>query len=198
MDTLKVPLSVFLDFVTKAGQPRISVVRSAKKFVDDPAPFPARSYYHSLECRVIRAFKGGADRGQIRMVPYECDPRRRDNYSECVEGLLKWMGRKQFRWEGSRTVSWEAPGVTIGVRPQLGFSLNGESWRVRLYYKSDPLRALALAPMLHLMRELHPSHHVGVLDVRRGKLLMPGRSVPGMSALLESEAIAFRNVWYSL
>jgi hypothetical protein len=39
---------------------------------------------------------------------------------------------------------------------------------------------------------------VGVLDVRRAKLIVPTRVIPGMDALLKAEAVAFVSLWSSV
>jgi hypothetical protein len=190
--------TTFVDFVSATGTARITRVRAAKKFYDDPYS-PERDYYKGFRDRVEVCFDSGWDAKSLTKSLTIVDARKADNYEECRKGLTTWVGRKKVKMLSRVRGSWTSGTLQVTVNPELHLDLNGTPYVVKMHLKSDKLSQSKANLSLHLLGKVAPQGTmVGILDVRRSKLYTPTVLIAGMDALLDAEAAALASMWGSV
>lgn len=194
-----VTLTTFVDFVSATGTARVTRVRNAKIFyAQDYAP--ERDFYKQLRERIEACFDDGWDATALKhSLADVTDAKKVANYEECRKGLTKWVGRKQITPKREVRSNWTSSSLHVAVNPELHADVNGKPHLIKLYFKGDQLSKQKADVALHLLDKAAPrGTTVGVLDVRRARLLVPTRTIQGMDALLNAEAAAFVSLWNSL
>ena len=192
-------MTTFLDFVLATGLRRLTIVSNAKAEYGREYS-PARDFYKPLREAVADVHLNRKEKGVLDDVAH-CltDERKVAAYRECIRGYKKWWGQKEIEWRGTSPVEWRYGQLVIRVNPELGVSINGLPYAVKLYFKSDKPSKHRLEAMFHLLSTSHsaslPQMKVGILDVRRGNLFQPNRDIVGVKALLAGEATAFQTMW---
>ncbi len=189
----KVSLTTFVDFVSKSGTPKITVVR---RFKHGDAYRPAFDFYKPVRDAIVdvhaRAKPGKALDGAVAAV---ADPRKLASFAAVVRGHKRFMRRHPARWFDPPKATWAEGGIVVHVNPELGLEIRGVPHVVKLYFKAEPLPKRNVATITRLMSKAlaEPGARTvfGVLDVRRGALHVPSAEVPGLDALLSSEAASF-------
>jgi hypothetical protein len=196
----KVSLTTFVDFVSKSGTPKITVV---KRFKRGEAYRPAFDFYKTVREAIVGVHKHGRPgRTLDALLEGPIDPRKLEPYRAVVRGHRRFMRRRRATWFEPPKGSWSRGGIVVHVNPELGLEIGGVRWVVKLYFKAEKLPRKDVTTITRLMEtalaEAGSPERFAVLDVRRGALHASSGSAPGVDALLESEAAAFAAILASV
>jgi len=125
------------------------------------------------------------------------------NYQAGLRGYGKFLGKKKTAWFDPPTEVWSFGDLNVKINPELGLSINKKSCVIKLYFKSKPLAKNQIYVILSLMHQVLSSSipqgcEIAMLDVQRGKLLLPTRLTPKIDVLLRGEAASFLQMWEDL
>jgi hypothetical protein len=195
-----VSLTTFVDFVSKSGTPKITVVR---RFKHGAAYRPAFDFYKPLRDAIVQVHAQGKPKKTLDdLVAALADPRKVEAYAAVVRGHKRFMRRHPARWFDPPRGSWAEGGLVVHVNPELGLELGHVRHVVKLYFKAEKLPKRNVATVTRLMEKAlgqpGPRTRFAVLDVRRGALHVLGGSMPGIDALLSSEAASFAAILASV
>jgi hypothetical protein len=93
MDNLS--LTYFVDFVLKAGTPKITVVREFKGREEYD---PQTDFYKALREKMVATFSSGGRIGEMEKWAGAVHEKKRPSYVAVVAGLKKFMGSKSYTW----------------------------------------------------------------------------------------------------
>lgn len=189
-----------MDYVGAANPAtKVSVVKRAKEFYEDDTPFEMRAFWQPFKRAAIEDIKNGTDR--LAAVVAGATDRRRNSYDSARLGFRTWLDAQnvEFGTEPKKSI-WRSGGLEVSCNPELGIRVNGRPTIVKLYPKETKLAVRKVEPALALLQRSHGGNDrdVAVLDVRRGRLHVPKREIPGIDALLAAEAAALVVLWRSL
>ncbi len=195
----EISLTDFVDFVVKAGTPKLTKVRQLKERGEYE---PASDFWKPLREAIIEFHrKGGRDKHQLdRILTGLTDPKKRNRYPEAIEGYKKFLGRKQIRWSDPFKTSWSSSGLNVRINPELGLIISEERHVIKLYFKDEKLERrkvdVVLALMEATLREnIEPSDGIAILDVSSNALFRSSGPRPDLMPLLAGEAAAFVTMW---
>lgn len=196
----RVSLTTFVDFVSKSGTPKITVVRRFKR---GDAYRPAFDFYKPVRDAIVDVHEHGNPRKALdAIVAGLKDPRKLASFTAVVRGHKKFMRNHAAKWFDPPKGSWAESGIVVHVNPELGLEIRGVPHVVKLYFKAERMPKRNVATITRLMAKAlaEPGSRTvfGVLDVRRGALHVPSGAVPGIDALLSSEAASFAAILASL
>lgn len=197
---MEVSMTTFLDFVSKAGNPKITCVRVAKEQYGQEYE-RARDYWLPLRNSIVSMHAASGDSDQLDVVVKNAHPKKAANYKACVKQYKRWMRGKRFSgWESSSSVLWSSGGLNVRVNPELVLSVDGKPRVVKLYFKAEKLTATRSSAGLALLHSTWGNKgKVGLLEVQRGILHeMPPSASPGQAVLLAGEAAMFVALWNEL
>jgi hypothetical protein len=189
----KVSLTTFVDFVSKSGTPKITVVR---RFKHGDAYRPAFDFYKPVRDAIVDVHAHAKPTKALDgVVSTVADPRKLASFTAVVRGHKRFMRRHAASWFDPPRASWSEGGIVVHVNPELGLEIKGVPHVVKLYFKEEPIPKRNVATIARLMSkalaDAGARTRFGVLDVRRATLHVPRGSVPGIDALLSSEAATF-------
>jgi hypothetical protein len=195
-----VSLTTFVDFVSKSGTPKITVV---KRFKRGDTYRPAFDFYKPVRDAIVDAHAHGKPAKALdRVVAALKDPRCAGPYVAVVRGHRKFMRRHPAKWFDPPRGSWSEGGIVVHVNPELGLEIRRVPHVVKLYFKAEKLPKKNVATIVRLMEkalsDVERETVFGVLDVRRGVLHVPSGAVEGIDALLTSEAASFAAILASV
>ena len=201
----EISMTTFVDFVIASGTSRLTVVKNAKAQYEREYN-PATDFYKSLRESIIDAaqqnLNGKETLDLIRLALANLSSSKSKAYQECGEGYEKWRGRKNIVWDNayrSESSEWTQGRLAIRINPELGLLIKGRPHIIKLYFKAGNPSKQRLEAMFHLLKRYvyrkRTSVTVGILDMRRGQLYTPTRTVSGMEQLLAGEAAAFQTMW---
>lgn len=194
-----IPLTTFIDFVTKSGTPKMTVVRNWK--TRDKYD-PAHDYYKRLREGIIAVHEEGQPTSTLDELVATVPTAKRSNYRAMVAAHKKWCRKKNIEWFEPSRASWKAGGITVQVNPELGLAIDGERHVIKLYFKAEPLAKNRAALLLHLLHDvctkrLKDPATAGILDVRNAKLFT-GEGAVDLGIQLEGEAAYWATIWNRL
>jgi len=197
----KITMSDVVDVFSCAGTPKTTKVSQIK----NRKPYdPATDYYRPLRGAIKGIHSDNGDRNDLDKIVDSVHIKKVENYREAIAGYKKWWGRQQLQWFEPPRGTYSHAGVEVNVNPELGLSINGARFAIKLYLKDEPLSKLRTDPSLALMelalRDLmHVDDTVAVLDVRKGKLHMfGGRDHKIMKAMVNGELAYIATLWPDL
>lgn len=194
---IKVSLTDFVEFAIKSGSPKLTRVRQVKS----RGPYhPAQDFWKPLREEIVQLHKQRRPKGDLdKFLNTLSDDKKRNRYTECVEGYKRFLGRKTGRWFPPPDANWLPSGLRIRVSPELGLRFNGNRFVIKLYFKAEKLSKNRVDIILLLMhqvleRNVPAGTTFAILDVPRGKMFS---DVPSHSLLplLRGEAAAFKAIW---
>jgi hypothetical protein len=107
-----------------------------------------------------------------------------------------------LQWLQPPKKSWVVDDLSVTLNPELGLRINDHPHLVKLYFKKGHPTKRQVEAMLHLLQtELRPAsgtRRIGLLDVRRGKLLLPSGYDADYLTLMEGEAKSFSSIYRAL
>ena len=197
---MNISFTTFIDFVMATPGAKVTVVREARDMYNEGYKH-WRDFHKDLREGIISMHRHGRGRADLDRVVAVADERHADNFRPCVVGYAKWMGRKKFMWVKTPSVlPWRSGELEVAVNPELQLAIDGKPHAVKLYFKDAKLEKTRVNSMLHLLRLAVPDRNteIGILDVRRGRLVAPTREVSNVDLLVQGEAASFAAIWRGL
>ena len=191
-----VSLTTFVDFVSKAGSPKLTVVRKWKHRDYKPET----DFYKRIRERVIELHRDNRPASFLDAVLAGLsDSKKQQVYPALVEGHRRWCRAKKTAWFDPPSALWRHGDLAVNVNPELGLEINGAPHLVKLYFKAEKLAPSRVAIVTHMMDivccgTVPDGCQMAVLDLRRGRLLT-GHRDPDMESLLRGEAAYWMAVW---
>ncbi len=182
----KLSLTTFVDIVSASGIPKSTKTRNALKQNDY---HPAKDYYKQIRERIISLHEKNKTKQYLENLNHSLNnENKRNNYSEIIAQYVKWMGNKKFNWFDPPYGLYEKEKISVRVNPELGLAINGKEHIIKLYFKSDKLSKAKADIIMGIMGEcLQTKGTMSVLDVRRGKLFVPTKSIPMLRQTVDAE-----------
>lgn len=197
----RVSLTYFVDFVVKAGTPKLTVVRNFKNRDEYD---PQVDFYKQVRDGIIDMHQANKPKGALdSLLEGLADPKRSKGYPLVVAGYKKFLGNKQCSWFSPPSGVWASGGTEVSINPEVGLTIGGVQHVIKLYFKTDPpLAKNRIDIVTHLMNKTlvvkAPSATFGILDVRNAKLHTPPVPIPGLDALLAGEAASFAAMYAAI
>lgn len=124
-------------------------------------------------------------------------PNKAKHYPELIEGWNKFIGRKSFETTLVKRKEWAHDGLIVRVNPEVALVRDDSVTYTKLYFKTAQPSKAQVEVIYQLMHEMlvdEPHEQVGVLDVRRGKLVASPKVMPDreLATALRVEATRFR------
>jgi hypothetical protein len=191
----KISLTEFVDFVAKAGTPKLTHVRTVKQ--NHLTGYdPRTDFYKSFRDGLVHFHQQGKPRSVLdQLVVGQTDTKKQTAYPDLLKGYKKFLGRKNIGWFTPPHKDWTHSGLTISINPELGLDINGTRHAIKLYFKADKLTKFRMDAVTQLMNHVltdgPTSPTFSILDVRNGKLISSPVPQPSLMPLLEGEAMSF-------
>lgn len=171
---MNVSFTLFVDFMTKAGEKRLTEVRS---HINAKADYDYYADFRIAASGVLR------QNIQLALLPTwvdeKVDLRKRAIYRELVDGYQVFASRVAGWFEPAPHDLKIGQGFTVHVNPELGVVLDGAPTLVKLYCRKEPLLSTRADVTLAVMEEAFEGRRergdavaLGVLDVRRNRLFL--------------------------
>lgn len=199
MDTLDgISLTYFVDFVLKAGTPKITAVASFKNREDYS---PTVDFYKQLREKILETLKAGAKISTMETWALSVQEKKRPAYLAVISGLKTFMGKRSYKWFALKKKTLAVGPISLSVNPEVGLEIDGVRHVIKLYLRDEPPLVKNRAQLiLHILQRAYSGpdsegHTFGVLDARKGKFHASGAEPPGIDALLEGEAVAFKTMY---
>ena len=200
---IEISLTEFVDFVTKAGGPKLTVVREVKKRHAEGYD-PKTDFYKKLRDGIVAHHAMGKPKAALDALAQGVTDRKKVvAYPIIIQGYKKFLGRKVVTWFAPpKKTTWEHGDLVVRVNPELGLQLNGRPHLIKMYLKKNQLRRLEVPSIMHLLQLVlsskSESRTLGLLDVRRGHLITADGFDPALTPLLQGEAASFATIYRSL
>lgn len=193
-----VSLTTFMDFVSKSGSAKLTVVRQWK---NKPEYHPARDFYKLVRDTIVEMHRSGGVPGMLAgLLDGLGNQNRLAHYPSVIDGYSRWLSRRRHEWFGPPNASWAHGDLAVTVNPELGLVISDVPHIIKLYFKAEPLSRQNAAVIMGLMGlacrdQVGDDHMVGVLDVRNARLYTRGVGIDTDTALLRGEAAYWLTVW---
>lgn len=197
-----ISLTHFVDFVTKAGTPKLTVVKNVKRQLATGYD-PATDFYKTVREGIVDTHRAGEPKSALDAVMTGLtDKKKLTAYPPIVKGYQKFLGNKSTTWFDPPRDEWSHGGIAVAVNPELGLKINGVHHVIKLYFKADKLAKLRVDVAIQLMELVlgvaQKPLVFGVLDVRNAKLFQSTGINQGLIALLQGEASSFAQIYKSV
>ena len=196
-----ISLTDFVDFVIKAGTPKLTKVTEIKH---RPEYSPAFDFWKPLRTGIRDFHKGGgANKSDLEQILLGInDPKKLRRYPAAIRAYKKFLGRKQVTWFDPPTDVWSHAGLNVHVNPELGLEIDGQRHVIKLYFKEEAPTKSRLQVIMELMRlSLSGATDSGdlfsILDVSNTKLASAA-ATSSVEPLLKGEAASFMQIWSSV
>lgn len=196
----KISMTHFVDFVLKAGTPRLTTVRATKTTRHDLLS----DFYLPLREAMLDMHRSGKPVSALRdhLAALE-DERKKRIYPAIVKGYEKFLASTGATFFEPPAGTLKMGGLTININPEIGLDIGGVPHLVKLYFRGEALSARRVAITLDLMAQSGiaqrvPGAVLAVLDLRKAKLHTLGATNPRVSLLLRGEAASFSAIYASL
>lgn len=197
-----ISLTRFVDFVSTAGTPKLTVVKNTQKQFAD-GYHPATDFYKAIRDGIVNMHKSEQPKTALdTVIGALTDKKKLKNYPAIVQGYKKFLGNKSATWFNPPRDEWSHGDLDVSVNPELGLKIKGIHYAIKLYFKADKLAKLRIEIVTQLMElmfgEQEKAIVFGVLDVRNAKLFKSSGIDKGLIALLQGEASAFAQIYSSV
>ncbi len=199
---VEISLTEFVDFVIRSGSPKLTVVRTVKKRHEEGYS-PKSDFYKKLREGIVSFHKDGKPKTALDSIATGLsDQKKRDSYPILLQGYRKFLGRKKIEWFEPLKKKWECGHLAVRVNPELGLRVKDAPYLVKMYFKQEGLTAKHVACILHLLQLALTSKKtrrgIGLLDVRRGRLITAPEFDASLTPLLQGEALSFASIYESI
>ena len=199
---IEISLTEFVDFVIKAGSPKLTVVREVKRRHDEGYD-PKTDFYKKLRDGIVEHHQLGKPKSALDALAHGVtDKNKVKAYPIIIQGYKHFLGRKTVAWFVPPKKQWTYGDLAVRVNPELGLIIDGQPHVIKMYWKQDQLKKLEVPTIMHLLQLVLTSkkdpNSLGLLDVRRGRLITPSGFDPTLTPLLEGEALSFATVYKAL
>lgn len=196
---IELSLTRFLDFTMKSGSPKVTSLQQTKKQLGN-AYDPATDYYKQIRDAIVSHHRNSKPFSTVDTVANNVKNKSKlQNYPAIAAGYKSFRGTKQIKWFAPPRGDWNAHGVSVSLNPELGLEFKGVRNVIKLYFKSEQPRKLQVSAILSLMdaqlQTPKSTMTMGVLDVRRGKLITDNPPNPALMALMQGEAASIAAMW---
>lgn len=200
---IDITLTDFVDFVSKAGTPKLTVVKNVKQHHIDGYD-PQTDFYRAIRKGIVQMHQRNQPKDALDdLLNGLTDKKKQTAYPELVAGYKRFLGKKSYTWFNPPKYKWQHAGVAISVNPEVGLEFDGVRHVIKLYFKSENLRKVQMDVVTHLMTNFLPKPQnkvtsFDVLDIRKAKLIPGQTTIPALTALLEGEAASFAQIYNSI
>lgn len=198
---LNVSFTDYIDFLRKAGMPRLTKVQN---LIDRPPYHPGFDFYKSLREVIVTHLRNGKDKKYLySFLGAVSDVKKINRYNSLVKGYFKFLGRKKSNWFEPPAPFWTYKDLDVKINPELGLEFGGSKYLIKLYFKEEPLLKKDVQISLNMMAQtlctgIYTGHTCALLDVERGKLHYAKAPDPRINVLIEGEAESFLRIWEGL
>ena len=192
---IDISLTDFVDFVIKAGSPKLTKVR---ELVNRGQYSPATDFWRPLREHLPQTHRASVG---LDSILNGIDARKKRRYEGALVGYKKFLRKNgNTSYFDPPSERWVDSGLSVRVNPELGLLIDGERYVVKLYFKDEEPTPYRLDAVLELMRVAlrkgrFEDVKVAVLDVAKGKLIVATKENPEFSLLLTGEAASFVKMW---
>ena len=190
-----ISLTTFIDFVSKSGTPKMTVVRNAK--AQEGNYRPSTDFWRYLRERIIE-YHDFID-GALVLVS---DRNRLNNFPSAIAQYKKFLGNKSLTWFAPSRIDWSNGNLDIRINPELGLEWGSNKHIIKLYFKKEPLSKTRADLVTTLLQNTLPHdptiYDYCLLDIQANKLYSSNGAPPNLMPLLVGEALSFGNIWPSL
>jgi len=197
----EISLTDFVDFVISAGTPKMTKVQHIK---NRPEYTPALDFWKPLRTAIRDYHKSGCqNKSDLNNVMLALtDPKKVKRYPNALMAYKKFLGRKQITWFDPPSDLWAFSGLNVRINPELGLSINGQNYIIKLYFKDETPTKNRLQTVIQMMHSTLNKHvkngaAMAVLDVTNGKLTSTAAQT-NIDILLQGEASSFVQIWNSI
>lgn len=196
----KLSLTYFVDFVVKAGTPKLTIVR---QFKDREEYEPWIDFYKPLREAIVDMHATGKQKTTLDAIKAQLkDIKKLTAYPPLISGYKKFLGKKATAWFTPPSTVWTASGVDVMINPEIGLDIVGIRHVIKLYFKKEKLTKVRADLITHLMADALAGAAAGatfgVLDIRNAKLFTATTTTPALQPLLLGEAAAFAAMFSNL
>jgi len=196
----RISLSYFVDFVLKAGTPKLTGVREFKENKDEVYT----DFYKPVREAIVEMHKAGADPACLdKFLASLTDERRKRIYPSIVDGYRKFLSSAKITWFNPPQGTYPIGGIEININPELGLNIDGTPHLIKMYFRGEPLSGKRVQVVLNLLTSSAlgatvPGCVFAMLDVRKAKLHTLKAPNPRLNLLLRGEAAAFSTIYAAL
>lgn len=193
----KISMTYFVDFVLKAGTPKLTGVREFKERKDELVT----DFYRQVREAMIDMHRTGKPVEVLDdFLAAQRDERRRRIYPSIVNGYRKLLASREIKWFEPPVATHRIGEIEININPELGLSIDGKPHLLKCYFRGEPLSAKRTAVILNLLSNglegvAAPGTVFAVLDVRQAKIHAFKGPNPRLSLLLRGEAASFATIY---
>ena len=197
----KISLSRWVDYLAADNQAKVTKVGEIlRQYERDYRP--GGDYWRPFRAGIIDFHQKGAATAALDRIVDHAPLDRRDNYRHAVAGYRRFLGRRRIELgETPRSAEWTLDDrLSVRLNPDTTMRLRGDTIVVQFHMKAAlPLDQRLANPVLFMLAEAYgPEQNVGILDVHRGRLLVPTRLRHRHEIVLRAQASAFAEIWHAL
>jgi hypothetical protein len=195
----KISLTYFVDFVLKAGTPKLAGVREFKDRKDELIT----DFYKQIREAIVDMHRNNKpDKVLDEFLAAQRDERRRRIYPCIVAGYRKFLAAGKMTWFEPSVGTYRLDDVEINVNPDLGLVIDGKPHLIKIYFRGEPLSAKRISVVLNILAgglgDSSPGKTLAVLDVRNAKIHTFKAPNPRLGVLLRGEAASFSTIYTAL
>lgn len=198
---IKISLTEFMNFVNKSGVAKATVVSKCKSNRDEEYEH-YKDYWLRLRGKIRSVHKRSQGHEELRLVIEDVSVDKRTNYSEAVQGYIKFWKKRKFEWFEPPKKTWSVDSISIEINPELGLIIKDKLYVVKLHTAVGSGIDKRHADLILNLMEKELRGKVGgdevifaVLDVKRGKLFENEKKDISLYPLLKGEAKSFETIW---
>ena len=200
----EISLTQFVDFVFASGPPRVTQVRHIRGQIA-AGYHPSRDFWKRLRDEIVTVEESGHPLMELDRVANDCvGEAKRNRYEQAIKGYKRFHRRRKRQWFAPPSAVWERADLLVRVNPELGLVIGSSPVAIKLYFKKESLSKRRIESILHLMETALAGQagaqgmDIGLLDVPKGKLIRSGKRPDNLDLLLNSDALAFSEIWKGL
>jgi hypothetical protein len=196
----RISLTYFVDFVLKAGTPKLAGVREFKEHRSEHLT----DFYKPLRETIVDMHEAKkSDKVLDALVDEVKDERKRKIYPSLIEGYRKFLASSSMTWFTPPVGVLPIGDLEVNINPELGFKINGAPHLIKMYFRGEALAqkriSLVLTMINAALKPAVPGATFAMLDVKNAKLhtlkLPPN---PKLNVLLRGEAASFSTIYASV
>lgn len=195
--TIQMTLTDFANVSARNGATKVTRIARIKRRGDYN---PAFDFYKPLRDGLVAIHQLRCARGTLAVLSqWARNTKQERQFPQVIDGYHRWWGRKDLHWFEPPRAVYEDQGVRVVINPELGLMCQGVPHVIKLHFLAKPLTRDQVVMMNHLLAWAAEEAGcdgavVGVLDMRRGKLLSPSGQRQAATALL-GELASIAAVW---
>jgi hypothetical protein len=196
---MQVTSTTYVDFLMRTGLSRLRVVKEARRQYEEGYA-QGRDFYRPIREGIVTMHRANGVIDQLWQIVEDAPPAKSDSYKAAVKGYERWMRGKGIVWTNRpKPYRWTHGDLAILVNPELLMNVDGDPYRVKLYFKSHKVTQAGANLVIHLHESAGlAGENVAVLDVRNARLFTKTRTGSDYETVLRSEALSFAAMWHAV